>query len=105
MAKEYTGGFYKSKAWIDCRSAYIAERIKADGGVCEMCHDRLGFIVHHKVHITPLNIGDANITLSHDNLMYVCHQCHDAIHYADIHNGKERAFCMFTEDGQPISLR
>ena len=35
MAKEFAKKFYKSKEWKKCREGYKAERIKADGGMCE----------------------------------------------------------------------
>ena len=37
MAKEFTGNFYQSKAWRDCRSSFIAIRVSIDGGKCEHC--------------------------------------------------------------------
>lgn len=86
-----TDSFYFSQAWKRCRSAYIAERHGIDGGMCEICHDNLGYIVHHKIHITPFNMNDTNITLNTDNLQYVCHHCHDVIHgYANQQKNENR---------------
>lgn len=48
--------------------------------MCERCHSALGFIVHHKKYITPENINDPNITLSWDNLEYICQDCHNIEH-------------------------
>ena len=80
MAKEYAKSFYQSKAWKDCRASYIASVM----GQCERClangKVKGGFIVHHKEHIKPSNIHDPMITLNHDNLLYVCHSCHEIIH-------------------------
>ena len=75
--KEFAKGFYNSAAWRKCRRAYIDSRIMVDGGMCEICGERVGYIVHHKELLTPTNITDPNITLSFDNLQYVCKPCHD----------------------------
>lgn len=39
-----------------------------------------GDTVHHKIHLTPDNINDPEITLNYDNLMLLCRDCHAAIH-------------------------
>lgn len=75
-----TDWFYHTKEWQKVRQSYIAERWGVDGGLCEMCHENTGLIVHHKVHISPSNMHDPEITLNHDNLQLVCHHCHDVIH-------------------------
>lgn len=77
MAKPFAEAFYHSKSWKDSRKAYIAYRISIDGGMCEDCHTELGYIVHHKIELTPENINDPDIALSFDNYEYVCKACHD----------------------------
>lgn len=79
--KEFAKHFYKSKTWQRCRQAFIAERIIIDGGLCQRCYTAPGYIVHHKVHLTPKNINNPNITLNHSNLEYVCHDCHNDEHF------------------------
>ena len=78
--REFAAGFYKSQAWKDARAAYV----KYAGGLCEVCLAKglynAGEIVHHKIHITPANIGNPSITLSFNNLQLVCRECHAAIH-------------------------
>lgn len=69
--------FYHTKAWQKCRATYIAKRITIDGGLCEVCKENLGYIVHHKIWIDETNINDPEITLSHDNLRYECLNCHN----------------------------
>ena len=76
MAKEFARSFYSSQKWKKCREAYIAKRRAIDGGLCETCRERPGYIVHHKIELTPENINDANITLGINNLKYDCHICH-----------------------------
>lgn len=80
MAREFAEPFYKSKAWQDCRSAYI----KSVGGLCEDCLARgiyrPGVIVHHINHLTPENIIDPSVALSWSNLRYVCRDCHATEH-------------------------
>ena len=81
MAKQYAKKFYHSKAWKDCRESYISKV----HGLCERCYDKgkitPGYIVHHIKEITPSNINNPEITLNHDNLQYVCQECHNTIHY------------------------
>ncbi len=75
--KEYAKKFYKSRAWLKCREAYISKV----HGLCERC-SAPGKIVHHKSYITPTNINDPSITLSHDNLELLCQTCHNVEHHA-----------------------
>lgn len=77
MAKEFAKGFYNSKRWQQCRDSYIAKRKSIDGGLCETCRERLGYIVHHRIELTPENINDPDIALSHGNFKYDCHICHN----------------------------
>lgn len=44
MAKPWAKRFYKSPAWRSCRDSYIRERIRIDGGICEVCRERLGYL-------------------------------------------------------------
>lgn len=76
MAKEFAKSFYNSKAWKKCRAAYIAYRRQVDGGICESCHEAPGYIVHHKIELTPDNINDPDIALNFKNFKYDCHVCH-----------------------------
>lgn len=94
--KDFAKKFYKSKRWQSCRAAFIAERVMIDGGLCQHCHERMGYIVHHKIHLTPQNIHDPEIALSHQNLEYVCHDCHNSEHF-----GKKMRV-KFDSDGKPI---
>ena len=98
MAKDFAKAFYKSRRWEACRDAFIAERIAIDGGLCERCHDRPGYIVHHKVYLTPANIKDPLVALNHDNLEYVCHECHN-----DEHLGGKPTLCLFDANGRPLA--
>lgn len=75
MAKDYAKGFYSSKEWIKTQAAYMASR----NYVCERC-GMPARIVHHKVYISPVNIGDSNITLNWSNLEALCQNCHNHEH-------------------------
>lgn len=99
--KEFAKKFYKSKQWQQCRKLYIAERTLIDGGVCEICHEKTGYIVHHKIMLTAENITDPNIALNKNNLQYVCKDCHDRIDGHFIRNVVQQ-YCKFDESGQPI---
>lgn len=78
MAQEFSKSFYDSESWKKCRRDYISKV----HGLCERCVEPTpGLILHHKIELTPDNMDDPNITLNHDNLIYVCQKCHNAIHH------------------------
>ena len=104
MAKEWAKAFYNSKRWTRCRDAYISKRIATDGGLCEECREKPGYIVHHKIMLTQTNISNPDISLNEDNLEYVCKDCHDLFEGHGLNKGI-RPLCRFDADGQPISLR
>ncbi len=64
MAQEWAKAFYRSRRWLRCRDAYIKDRILADGGLCEECHDRPGYIVHHRKPLTQEIVGVASKIVS-----------------------------------------
>ncbi len=99
MAKDFAKAFYRSKAWLKCRASFIAQRLAIDGGMCQRCKDKLGYIVHHKEWLTPGNINDPDIALNHSNLEYVCHDCHNGIEI----EGDEARY-RFDEEGQLIPI-
>lgn len=75
MAKAWAKQFYNSKEWQRCKAEYL----KQAKYLCEICGETAD-IVHHKIHLTPDNITNPEITLSHNNLQCVCIQCHNLIH-------------------------
>jgi len=106
MARDFTLGFYKKKAWIKCRSTFIAQRMGIDGGLCQDCKDRPGKIVHHIIPIDETNIDDPDITLNLLNLKYVCQNCHNVIEHGygrqKVQDAIEYTFdCM----GNPVPLQ
>lgn len=101
MAREFARWFYDSSEWRKCRAAFISHRISVDGGMCEICHERLGYIVHHKKKLTPININNPDVSLSFSNLQYVCLDCHNREHGK---KGKTEMRCAFTEDGDVIPV-
>jgi 5-methylcytosine-specific restriction protein A len=98
MAKEWAKQFYNSKEWQRCREAYI----NSVHGLCERCMERgkytVGYIVHHKVLLTPQNISNAEITLNHELLRYECLDCHNVEHGREKETVREGLY--FDEDGQ-----
>lgn len=69
--------------------------------MCEKCRERAGSIVHHKTVLTPQNIADPDVSLSHKQLALLCKHCHDREEaHAFIKQGSLR--CAFDETGQPI---
>ena len=85
LAREFAGNFYKTAAWKAVRKAYI----KSVGGLCERCYAKglikHGDTVHHRIHLTPENINDPDVTLNPDNLILLCRDCH-----AEVHRGEKR---------------
>lgn len=104
MAKEFAKQFYQSPAWKKCRKAFISYRRSLDGGLCEICHERPGFIVHHKILLTPANINDPDVTLNFGNLQYVCLECHDRLPGHFLYDESNFRRTIFDEDGNPIGV-
>lgn len=104
MAKAWAKAFYKSKAWQRCRASFIAERIKADGGLCQVCGEVPGYIVHHTITLTPENINNPDIALNHELLSYECKACHDKHEGHGIGNRGAGLLVTFDESGQPIPI-
>jgi 5-methylcytosine-specific restriction enzyme A len=92
-------GFYQSTAWRKCREAYIAYV----HGLCERCQSP-GYIVHHKVWLTPNNINDPNVSLNHMHLEYLCIECHNRTHSKHI-EGMTRDGLMFNEFGDLVEIK
>lgn len=92
--------FYKSRPWLRARQAYINKRIKIDGGLCEVCREEPGLIVHHfRIWLDDINCNDPKISLNEDNFKYECLVCHN----------KERdprkaspGRCLYGPDGEII---
>lgn len=103
--REFAKAFYHSKEWLKCRAAYIAQRRAIDGGMCESCHEKPGYIVHHKIELTPENIHDPYIALSFSNLKFDCHECHNAEHGRRPVSIPGRVELSFGPDGQPSPLK
>jgi len=97
MAREFAKAFYQSKAWQECRAAYI----KSVFGLCERC-GQPGDEVHHKIRLTPQNIDDPNITLNWDNLELLCASCHSKEHMSKY--GPSTEGTMFDENGDLIKV-
>lgn len=95
MAKEFAKSFYNSKIWKECRESYISKVF----GQCEICGEP-GYILHHKIELTPENINDPTITLNHSNLQYLCLDCHNKIHGIDTEVTREGV--CFNEYGEVV---
>lgn len=98
MAREFARSFYSSSAWQDCRNEYM----KRAHHLCEDCL-RKGIYkpareVHHIEELTPENIHRPEVTLSFDNLVALCRECHKARHN-NKHKGRRY---LFGENGEII---
>ena len=94
MAKDWVIDFYNSKAWEDCRLAFMRSKFF----ICERCGGA-ATIAHHITYLTPKNINDPNVTLNWDNLEALCQDCHNKEH---ISKGATREDVMFDEQGDLI---
>lgn len=77
MARDFSKKFYNSKAWKITRRNFIASKM----GICERCGKPNSVQVHHKEYLTPLNIGNPDVTLNFDNLELLCRECHQKEHH------------------------
>ena len=96
MAKEFSKKFYNSKAWLDCREGYI----KSVYGLCNRCNSP-GYIVHHKILLTPSNIDNPEVTLNWSELEYLCQPCHNTEHMGT-HKEVVREGLMFNSRGEIV---
>lgn len=96
--KEFAKTFYASKAWHDCRRAFLMSK----NNLCERCstpdNPVIADIVHHKVYLNRHNINDPNVTLCWDNLEALCQDCHNKEHHR---KGGEKRY-SFDEDGNVV---
>lgn len=104
MAKEFAKAFYRSQAWLRCRGSYIAKRKSIDGGLCEVCRERLGYIVHHKVELKLENIHDPDIALNHRLLSFECKDCHDQHEGHGVGFDSAPVVCAFNEQGDVVGI-
>lgn len=103
MAKAFAKKFLHGKPWRSCRAGYIEERVRIDGGLCEVCHERPGYIVHHKILLTPENIDIPEISLNWDHLSFECKACHD-LHEGHGVKNTVLPVCSFDSDGNPTGI-
>lgn len=68
-----------------------------------MCHEKVGYMVHHKVTLTSENINNPDITLNHELLSYECKDCHDEHEGHGIRKKGAGLLVVFDEYGQPVS--
>lgn len=69
--------FYKSKAWQRARAAFIDYRMSIDGGICQVCGEEPGLIVHHVIWLDDNNCNDPSISLNPELFKYECLVCHN----------------------------
>ena len=91
--REILRDFYKSKLWRNVREIAL----KRDNYLCQYC-GKGAEIVHHKIHLQPENINDYSISVNLDNLISVCHDCHDKIH------AKDKGFGRIQEEKNPYTF-
>ena len=106
MAQDWAVHFYRSVQWRANRKRYMEKPLDSPWGIippgmCERCYSEGKLVpakvVHHKTHLNPNNIDDPHVTLSFDNFMRLCQDCH-----AFVHGGTEPIRCSFDEYGNVI---
>jgi 5-methylcytosine-specific restriction endonuclease McrA len=109
MAQDWATAFYHSPAWKKNRANYMRRPLDTiigtvPPGMCERCFERGELtpakIVHHKIHLTPMNIDDPHVALSYDNFQRLCQDCH-----AEVHSGTTQSRVTFDENGRPIPIK
>ena len=88
--KKWAEAFYLSKAWEQCRDAYL----ESQHGICERCGEPAK-ICHHRTWLTRENINNPYTTLCWDNLEALCQDCHNKEH----HKNKPKLRYSFDEEG------
>ena len=69
--------FYKSRPWLRARQAFIDSRMAIDGGLCQVCGEEPGKIVHHTIWLDDENCNDPSISLNQELFKYECQTCHN----------------------------
>ena len=98
MAKEWAKSFYKSKAWLQCRAAFIISVY----GLCNRCQGP-GYILHHVIELTPTNIKDPEISLNWMHLEYLCLDWHNKETFSN-HDDVLRDGLIFNSKGEVIKV-
>lgn len=99
--REFAKQFYRSTEWAKVRS-YV---LKRDLYLCTCCGQPAD-VVHHKIHLTPQNIYDVNISLNPENLVSLCADCHYQAHRGEHGRGRqsqEENTQAFDENGYLIA--
>ena len=84
MARAFSVAFYNSPEWQRVRQAALMR----DRFLCVKC-GRPAEEVHHKIHLTPNNIGDPRITMDLENLESLCRDCHFEEHKGQHGQGRK----------------
>lgn len=73
--------FYKSDKWIQFRLAYIGEH----DPICKDCGkiivESKQLHLHHIEELTLENVNDACVSLNPENIVVLCHDCHNKRHH------------------------
>ncbi|MTP79706.1 HNH endonuclease [Turicibacter sanguinis] len=72
--------FYRSDKWIKFRLAYIGEHNPICGDCQKFIIESKELHLHHIEELTLENVNDANVSLNPDNIVILCHDCHNKRH-------------------------
>ena len=97
--RDFARKFYGSQAWKNVRDFCK----KRDRYLCQDCLKkhlyRPADEVHHIIELSPENIDDPEISLNPDNLVSLCHECHEARHHKEQRRYKVDEFGRVTVTG------
>lgn len=98
MSRSIDRSFYESPEWRRCKAEYL----KTTNHLCERCLEKGIYtpadIVHHRVHLTEENYGNAELMFGFDNLESLCLACHNEEHF-----GKKRERRWKFIDGELVT--
>lgn len=96
MAKAWAKDFYNSIAWRTLRGIAL----RRDHFTCVYCYGRAEE-VHHKIELNQTNIHNKHVSLNLDNLVSLCHECHNK---ATLGRDDAGDGYGFDEDGQIVVM-
>lgn len=86
--------FYNTKTWRKLAEYYRNKHYY----LCEQCGN-YATEVHHRIHLNKNNISNPSIALNEDNLILLCHDCHNKEHNRFSNKNKPNRTVEFNADG------
>ncbi|NMK38210.1 HNH endonuclease [Megasphaera elsdenii] len=91
--------FYCSAKWTKLADLYR----KSHFYICEKCGAPNSFEVHHVKELDTINVDDPTVSLNTDNLILLCHDCHNRIHHRFTSKQSKREY-RYDKYGHVVSV-